>query len=159
MKKWIVWIALGVAVIRLASAESAYAQDETPAGPPWGDAVAGQGILHDAMVRAFAEALGVTAGELETRVAAGETLAAIAADLGISAEEFPALWLEARSRALEAAVADGVITAEQASWIEARVLAGGRRMSGMGVAAPGARQQDGANGYRAGLNACPQSEP
>jgi hypothetical protein len=54
----------------------------------------------------------VTADELETRLEAGEALAAVAADLGISAEEFPAVWLEARRTALEAAVADGVITAE-----------------------------------------------
>jgi hypothetical protein len=154
MKKWIVWIALGVAVIRLASAAPAYAQDETPAGPPWGDGGAGTGILHDTMVEAFADALGVTAGELETRLEAGETLAAVAADLGISAEEFPALWLEARSAALEAAVADGVITAEQASWIEARMLAGGRRPGSAGTGMPGVRQQLGANGY--GPGACLQ---
>jgi hypothetical protein len=44
MKKWIVWIALGVAIIRAASAAPAYAQDETPSGPPWGDGGAGTGI-------------------------------------------------------------------------------------------------------------------
>jgi hypothetical protein len=34
MKKWIVWIALGVAIIRAASAAPAYAQDETPSARP-----------------------------------------------------------------------------------------------------------------------------
>jgi hypothetical protein len=159
MKKWIVWIALGVAVISAASVGPAYAQDETPAGSPWGDTVLGAGILHDYMVEAFADALGVTVDELDARLAAGETLAAIAADLGISAEEFPALWLEARSVALEAAVADGVLTAEQASWMEARMLAGGRRLNGTGAGAPGARQQSGGNANRAGLNSCPHIQP
>jgi hypothetical protein len=50
MKKRIVWIALGVAVIRAASAAPAHTQDETPAGPPWGDTIAGAGILRDDMV-------------------------------------------------------------------------------------------------------------
>jgi len=157
MKKWIVWIALGVAIISTASAVPAYAQDETPAGPPWGDGGAGTGIPHGFRVEAFADALGVTADELDTRLEAGETLTAVAADLGISAEDLPALWLEARSAALEAAVADGVFTAEQASWIEARMLAGGHRLGGAGTGMTGARQQLGGNGYGPGV--CLQVQP
>lgn len=157
MKKRIVWIALGVAVIRLASAAPAYAQDETPAGPPWGDTIAGAGILRDDMVEAFAGALGVTADELETRLEAGEMLAAVAADLGISAEEVPAVWLEARRTALEAAVADGVITAEQASWIEAPMLAGDRRPGGEDTRMRAGRQRLGAGAY--GPGSCPQPQP
>jgi hypothetical protein len=157
MKKWIVWIALGVAVISAVSIAPAYAQDEAPGGPPWGDGGAGTAVLHDYMVEAFADALGVTADELETRLDAGERLAAVAADLGISADEFPDLWLEARSAALQAAVADGVITAEQASWIEGRMLAGGRRLGVAGSGMPGARQQLGANGY--GPGGCLQIQP
>ena len=125
---------------------SAYAQDETPAGIPWGNGAQGTGLLHDYMVDAFADALGVTADELEERLASGETLASVAVDQGISADEFPALWLEARQSALDAAVADGVITAEQADWMQSRMQAGGRGQGPMGSGMSGAMR--GARAWR-----------
>lgn len=90
----------------------------------------GTGILHDYMIAAFANALGLSPEELESRLAAGETLWQVAQSEGFSAEEFSQLWIEARTAALEQAVADGVITQEQADWMNARMQA--RQSAGYG---------------------------
>ncbi|OGO12512.1 MAG: hypothetical protein A2Z66_03325 [Chloroflexi bacterium RBG_13_66_10] len=159
MKKWTTLLVAGVAVLSAASVGTAYAQDETPAGIPWGNGAQGTGLLHDYMVEAFADALGVTADELEERLASGETLASVAVDQGISADEFPALWLEARQSALDAAVADGVITAEQADWMQSRMQAGGRGQGPMGSGMSGAMRGARGLGRGAGTGICAGLQP
>lgn len=79
------------------------------------------GPMHDAMMSAFAEALGLPVEELEARHDAGETLWQIAEAQGMSAEDFGSLMIEARSDALQQAVADGTITQEQADWMNQRM--------------------------------------
>lgn len=71
-------------------------------------------LLHEYMSEAFAKGLDLTPEVLESRLAAGDTIAAIASGRDIDLEGFRALWLEARFQAIRAAMADGVITAEQA---------------------------------------------
>jgi hypothetical protein len=75
------------------------------------------GILHEYMQDALAEALGLTRAELDSRVAAGERHFDIAADLGLTPDEFVALMTAARAQAIEAAMADGAITQAQADWM------------------------------------------
>lgn len=130
---------VGVIVLALGVAGLAYAQNATPPAPTapgyggfgpgmmggrsgFGGMMGGNrtgtvGPLHEYMIAAFAEALGLTPEELETRHNAGETMWQIAESQGISQEEFGTLWTEARTAALEQAVADGVITQEQADWM------------------------------------------
>jgi len=158
MKKWTLLV-VGVAAISLAITGAVFAQDETPVSPLRGGPGNGTGILHDYMVEAFADALGLTTEELEARLATGETLAVVAADLGVPADEFPALWLEARQSALEAAVADGVITAEQADWMLSRMQTGSRGAGAMGTA--GAGGMGAMRGLRmgAGTGTCPWAQP
>jgi hypothetical protein len=157
MKRWTILLVVGVAALSLAVPGTVYAQEEpaVSGGKGPGD---GTGILHDYMVEAFADALGIAADDLEARLASGETLAAVALDLGVSAEEFPALWLEARQSALDAAVADGVITAEQAEWMLSRMQAGNRGAAGYGFA--GAGMMGGARGLRmgGGTGTCPWAQ-
>jgi len=74
----------------------------------------GEGPMHEYMISAFAESIGLSAEEVETRHDAGETLFDIAIAEGIAEEDLPEFFLPVREAALGAAVADGVITQEQA---------------------------------------------
>jgi hypothetical protein len=78
------------------------------------------GPMHDYMVNAIADALGMSASDFEARLEAGETAYQIASALGISPESIPGLLHEARGKALAAAAAAGVIPADQAAWMETR---------------------------------------
>lgn len=143
MKKFLVISAvvlLAVAVFGVAG--FAYAQTQTPPNPDapfygpgmmrrgggfgggmmgrWGQQ-GGYGPMHTYMVNAFAEALGLTPEDLQARLDEGETMYSIAEAQGISDEDFANLWVGARTKALEQAVADGVITQAQADWMIQRM--------------------------------------
>lgn len=134
MKKiYIIGALLVLLALGLGMAGVAYAQSETPPYPGYGPGMMGgrgggfggmmggrageYGPLHTYMMEAFAEALGLTPEELQSRRNAGETLWQIAESLGFSQEEFSQLWVDARTAALNQAVADGVITQAQADWM------------------------------------------
>ena len=143
---------VGVVVLALGAAGLAFAQSETPPAPPnpsysgfgpgtmdgrggFGGMMGGnrtdvEGPLHAYMIAAFAEALGLTPEELETRRDGGETLWQIAEAQGISSEDFATLWTDARTAALEQAVSDGVIAQEQADWMIQRMAQ--RQAAGFG---------------------------
>jgi hypothetical protein len=72
------------------------------------------------MEKAMADAVGLSVTEFESRHDAGETFYQIALAEGYSAEEIPALMQDARDKALDAAAADGVISQEQANWMQSR---------------------------------------
>ena len=81
---------------------------------------AGSGLLHDYIVAAFANELNLSVDTIESRLASGETMAQIAYSEGLTQDEFSTLMLSARQSALEQAVSDGVITQEQADWMQSR---------------------------------------
>lgn len=137
MKK--IWI-IGIVVLATALvAGAAFAQAPTPTEPGTGYGTGmmggrggygmmgqaqladGDGPLHEYMVEAFANALGIDVEELETRLAANESMWQIAESYGVSAEDFSALRLEARASALQQAVEAGLITQEQATWMNQRM--------------------------------------
>ena len=125
-----------VTVIAFGAATTIFAQAQTPPVPPYpgygpgmmggrggmmrGDRT-GEGPLHDVMIAAFAEALGLEPAELEARLESGERMWEIAESLGFTPEEFGDLWLEAHTAALEQAVADGLISQEMADWMIQRM--------------------------------------
>jgi hypothetical protein len=74
----------------------------------------GEGLMHEYMISAFAEAVDITVEEVETRLADGEPLTEIAIAQGITEDQLPDLLTQVRQAALDAAVADDVITQEQA---------------------------------------------
>jgi hypothetical protein len=86
-------------------------------GARGGTGMMGGGVLYAYMQDAWAEALGLTREDLDSRLAAGEMHYAIALELGVTAEEFPALMAEVRAEAVAAAVADGALTQAQADWM------------------------------------------
>ncbi len=101
----------------------------SPAFSGFGD---GDGPLHDYIFPAIAEAFGLTEEQLASRDEAREIIQALKAEL--TPEEFRAKMQAAFESALEAAVADGVITQEQAdAMLERRALqAFGRQGKGKG---------------------------
>jgi hypothetical protein len=133
MKKIIVTSLLVVAALTLFSTSAAFAQGNlpptNPQGPMSGDA---DGPLHDYMMQALADVLGLDVAQLEARIESGETPYSIAIAQGKTTAEIPALFTSARSKALDLAVAAGVIIQEQADWMKSR---GFGRGGGMGTGA------------------------
>lgn len=81
---------------------------------------AGSGLIavdEDAMHAAIAGALGISVDELEGALAAGETPATLALELGVDFAEVRAAMDAVHEVAIAQAVADGLITQEQADWI------------------------------------------
>ncbi len=101
-------------------------------GGMMGQAYAGtqEGPMHDLMIEAWSAKLGLGIDELNQRIVDGETMYEIAISTGMTAEEFQAARVEIHAAVLEQAVAQGLITQEQADWMQSR----GARMGGAGCA-------------------------
>lgn len=97
------------------------------------------GLLHDEMIAVFSEKLGISVDDLNARLAAGETLYAIALAEGLTAEEFTTLMTDARNQAIDQAVAEGTLTQTQADWMKSRTTM-------MGSGTPGTRGSGGMRG-------------
>jgi hypothetical protein len=127
------WIIVGISVAALAVLAitglvwggTAYAQTQTPPVYPYG-MMGGYGMMgagnygpmHDYMVEAFAEALNLTPEEVQSRIEAGETPWQIAQDQGLTQEQIQQLMLDAHDKSLDQAVEDGLLTQEQADWMD-----------------------------------------
>jgi hypothetical protein len=109
--------ALGVGV--------AFAQTEEPPadGVPPGRAAMREkaGMLRVYKVEAFATKLDLTVDEVTALLEGGTRLHQIALDNGVTEEDLPAFMQEVHQAALEAAVADGVLTQEQVDRMQARM--------------------------------------
>ncbi|MBT3190218.1 MAG: hypothetical protein HN736_16070 [Anaerolineae bacterium] len=125
MKKTFIMAFVLAAVIGLAFAGSAFAQDGNPPLDGEKDPRDGSGLLHDYMSEAMANALGVTVEELQAGHDAGENFFDLALAQGITEEEIPTLMQSARDAALEAAIADGAITQEEVDQMQTRGGKGG----------------------------------
>jgi hypothetical protein len=91
----------------------------------------GSGLLHDYMIAGFAEAFGMSVEDLQARIDAGETMFDVATSLGMTQEQFTELMVTVRSDAINQALADGVITQEQADWMLSRLAQ--RQAAGFGT--------------------------
>ncbi len=87
-----------------------------PGGMMGGYARGGQymGVMREYMISAFANAVGLTVDQVNTRLANGETPAQIAIAQGKTEADLPALWTQVHQDAVNAAVAAGVVTQAQA---------------------------------------------
>jgi len=82
-----------------------------PMGGNWGAACGtGSGPMHTYMVEAYAQALGLTVEDVQAEFEAGKSMWKIAADQGLSDEEVQSVMVTARTAALSAMVADGVLS-------------------------------------------------
>ncbi|HEY9076603.1 MAG TPA: hypothetical protein VIO61_08680 [Anaerolineaceae bacterium] len=130
-------VVIAVAAIAMGVAGYVYAQSPTPTDPGPGmmggrggrGGMAGAGMmanmaastpLHDLMIAAQAGKLGLSADELNSKLAAGQTLWQIAQAKGWTAEQFSKAMQDAHVQALDEAVKKGLITKEQADWMKTR---------------------------------------
>ncbi len=81
----------------------------------------GEGIMHDYMISAFAGVVGLSVDEVNTRITEGESLKEIAIAEGTTEEQLPELITQVRQAALDQAVADSVITQNQADLMNERM--------------------------------------
>lgn len=92
-------------------------------GKPAGDRKH-DGPLSEYMDAAIAEAFGITVEELQALEDAGQTLKDLAIEQNLTVEEFQAKTEAARTAAIDAALADGAITQEQADLMKERLADG-----------------------------------
>ena len=139
MKKWLLGAGIAAVVIGLVAGGAAFAASRAPGWTADGSEVypypspmggrfqaPGQGgraafgdpgELHNYMLQAIADRLDLTLDDLESKLSEGLSLLEIAEEQGVSEDALPAVLEEARTRSLQAAVADGVLTQEQADWM------------------------------------------
>ena len=141
MNKWILSLVIvAVVAVALGTSMPVFAQSSTPQGfnqgTGYGYGMGGRGaygrmmgvnpsgtldgILHDDLIAVYAEKLGITIDELNSRLANGETISSIAFSKGLTSEQFFALMTDARSQAIDQAVKDGTFTQTQADWMKTR---------------------------------------
>lgn len=147
MSKWIKVAGLGIAGLAVLSGllfgavTAANAQAPTPAPvPPYGNGYGPHGMMgggygvmaqyREQIHAAIAQALGLTVEEFEAAIAAGKKLPQIAAEQGVAVEDVWAAARAAREAAIQQAVADGVITQEQANWMLSRMQQAARNRGG-----------------------------
>ena len=135
-KIWKVVSLIGLVAIAFGATSLAYAQTESP--QPYGNPGYGSGMMggrgrngsgmaygefgpyHEVMVGSFAEALGISVEDLESRLESGETMWQIFEAEGATRDEFFAIMKDARTAMLEQALEDGTISQEQAEFKNSR---------------------------------------
>lgn len=81
----------------------------------------GGGWMHEYVEKALASKLGLTETQIEEQFAAGKTMYQIALDNGIKEEDLTDFLNGVHQEAFAAAVKDGVVTQEQADWMQQRM--------------------------------------
>lgn len=122
-------LALGALGVGVAFAQA----DQPPAGEtpavPYGRGMmhdgAGAGTLRVYKVEAFAVKLDLSVDEVNALLDGGTRLYQIALDNGVAEADLPTFLQEIHQTAIEAAVADGVLTQEQADFMSQRMQSRG----------------------------------
>lgn len=148
-------IALALLVVGAVGVGVAYAQSGQPPVSGRGMmAGGGYGPMHDYVERALAEKLGLTEEQVEEQLTAGKTMYQIALDNGIAEADIPTFLTDVHTAAFDAAVADGVMTREQADWMlqrmQGRGYGNGTGTCPMGNGGYGPNGAGNGNGFRGG---------
>ena len=134
MKKTILIIGLVVLALGIFSVGVALAQD---AQPPVGRGSmtlapgasagvgGGYGAMHYYVEEALADKLGITEADVENALASGKTMYQIALDNGVKEAVVAAFLTEVHITAFDKAVADGILTREQADFMLQRMTVNG----------------------------------
>ncbi len=118
MTKRLIWLSvLALVAVGLVAfgIGTAYAQD-VPANPdaPYGMGPGGRGVMRTYVKQVVAEKLGLTEEELAAQLAESASFQQVLLDAGIAEADIPAWMEDVHQEALALAVADGVLTQEQA---------------------------------------------
>jgi hypothetical protein len=125
MKKTILIVGLVVLALGVFGVGVALAQDGTPPVGRGGMMNGGYGPMHDYVEEALADKLGITEKDVEDALASGKTMYQIALDNGVKEADVAALLTEVHTTAFDKAVADGILTREQADLMLQRMTANG----------------------------------
>ena len=112
MKRNIVIALVAALTFSLVAAGAAFAQGYGP-----GTGLNLEVNLSTYMPTAMADALGLSVDEVNSRLASGETFTTIALSLGYTSDQLPAMMKDIRTKAIDLATADGVLTADQAAFL------------------------------------------
>ncbi len=125
MKKTILIVALAVLALGALGVGVVFAQDGNL--PTYGPGMMGGGYgwMHDYVEQALADKLGLTEAQVEDQLAAGKSMYQIALDNGIAEDQVASFLTKVHTAAFDKAVADGVITREQADLMLQRMQANG----------------------------------
>jgi hypothetical protein len=150
MKKTILIVGLVVLALGVFGLGIVLAQGVQPPAPVGrgGMMAGGYGSMHDYVEQALADKLDITEEDVEDELASGKTMYQIALDNGIKEADVASLLTEVHTAAFDKAVADGVITREQADFMLERMAGGfgyGRGMGG-GQFGRGMMNNGGGNG-------------
>jgi hypothetical protein len=106
----------------------------------------GYGPMRQYMLDALAEALNLTPEQLQTHLNQGETPWQIAQSQGLSADQFRQAMLKAQDEALDEAVKAGVLTQQQADWMDQHMESMWSGGFGCFGGVPGSGPKDAPNG-------------
>lgn len=139
MKRNILLALVAALTISLVATGVAFAQGYGPGGSGMstGTTVTSLNLdvtLSNYMPVAMADVLGLGLDEINTRLASGETFYTIALSKGYTTDQLAALMAEVRATAISLAVADGVVTVDQASYLLNNQYGGNARGNGAGTA-------------------------
>jgi len=120
MKKTLLIVAIVVLALGALGVGVAFAQGEQPP-QPYGFGMmggrGGYGFMHDYVEQALTEKLDLTEEQVEGALANGTTMYQLALDNGIAEADLPSFLNEVHQAAFDKAIADGVMTQEQADWM------------------------------------------
>jgi hypothetical protein len=125
MKKTILIVGLVVLALGVFGVGAALAQGTQPPVGRGGMMGGGYGPMHDYVEEALANKLGITEKDVEDALASGKSMYQIALDHGIKEADVTSFLTEVHTTAFDKAVADGVVTREQADFMLQRMTTNG----------------------------------
>lgn len=125
MKKTILIVGLVVLALGVLGVGAVFAQGAQPPVGRGSMMGGGYGPMHEYVEEALADKLGITEKDVEDAFASGKTMYQIALDNGVKEADVAALLTEVHAAAFDKAVADGVLTREQADFMLQRMTANG----------------------------------
>lgn len=157
MKKTLLIVALLVLALGALGIGVVAAQGGQPpvngfgSGMMWGGR-GGYGPMHTYVVEALAAELDLSVEDVNARLLNGETMYQIVLEEGVAEDEIAAVLSKVHTAAFEKAVAEGVLTQEQAGWMLERMQYMAQNGYGYGNCPmhDGVRPQDG-TGFRGGF--------
>lgn len=135
MKRNILLALVAVLAVSLIATSAVFAQGNGPGrqGSGTSTSVNMEVTLSNYMTPAMADILDIDVEVLSAKLTSGETFTTIALSMGYTSEQLPDLMASVRAAAIELAIADGVLTDEQASFLLSNQYGGNTRGNGVGT--------------------------